>query len=327
MDYQIPRATLDRLMAPKTEGTRHQDILAISLTLVGDGVPDQQIYQIIREHFPPDKTDKEIWDAIRGAHAKSPQPLQRRNVNLTFTPKPKTDQVTKEQAIHNAEQFLRGFSISEENVIRCSPYCIPDHREGASVLMELYRPDEFLNVVCKYTIPEDKPNKANPCGAGCTKTAQEWREYFGSHGVPESKAGAWLRPNPCAQEGTGKEKSYCDSDITARRFLLIESDCLPLEVQLPLLCRLRLPIAALIYSGGSSYHAWARIDAKDKEDFASQAERIIGVLSRFGIDRANKNPSRMARLPGASRVIGAQNGGLQRLIYMNTSPSCTPIAP
>ncbi len=326
MDYKIPQATLDRLNAPQTEGSRHANILAISLTLVGDGVPDQEIYQLLRNHYPPEKTDREIWDAIRGAHAKNPQPLQRQNVNLTYSPKPKTDQVTPEQALCNARQFLRGLGVSEREVSERSIVPISTLEKGCINLFEnLYSEDEYVNIVCKFSQPEDKPNKANPYGPGLSKNRDGWLDYFKTEGIPQSRAGAWIRPNPCKERGTGKDGAYQDADITAFRFLLIESDCLPLDTQLPLLCSLRIPIAAIIYSGGSSYHAWVRVGCMDKSDFAVQAERIIGMLSRFGIDRSNKNPSRMARLPGASRIIGAQNGGEQRLVYLNPSPRPSPI--
>jgi hypothetical protein len=37
----------------------------------------------------------------------------------------------------------------------------------------------------------------------------------------------------------------------------------------------------------------------------------------IGIDPRNKNPSRLSRLPGARREIGAVDCGKQRVLYLN----------
>jgi hypothetical protein len=52
-----------------------------------------------------------------------------------------------------------------------------------------------------------------------------------------------------------------DVNVTAYRFALIECDQIPRPLQLSLLARLPLPIAAILTSGGRSLHAWVKVNA------------------------------------------------------------------
>ena len=45
----------------------------------------------------------------------------------------------------------------------------------------------------------------------------------------------------------------------------------------------------------------------------------------LGIDPSNSNPSRMTRLPGATRIQNGDGEKLQRLLYLNKDPKLTPI--
>jgi RecA-family ATPase len=77
------------------------------------------------------------------------------------------------------------------------------------------------------------------------------------------------------------------------------------------LARLPLPIAAIIFSGGKSYHALVRVDAPDATVYRDEVGKMLALLRKFGFDQQTGNPSRMSRLPGAMR-----GGKLQRLIYL-----------
>jgi hypothetical protein len=112
-----------------------------------------------------------------------------------------------------------------------------------------------------------------------------------------------------------------DKDIKIPRFVLLESDSLPLQYQLTALAVFRLPIAAILTSGGASYHAWVKVDCESNEEFDGVAERILKAVEPFGFDAANKNPSRLSRLPGVMRGIRHGEGdGRQRLVYLNPEP-------
>jgi hypothetical protein len=62
------------------------------------------------------------------------------------------------------------------------------------------------------------------------------------------------------------------------------------------------------------------VDARDAVEYRAIVARMLELLARFGIDGKNKNPSRLSRLPGARREIGAAGDGVQRLLYLNPNP-------
>jgi hypothetical protein len=64
-----------------------------------------------------------------------------------------------------------------------------------------------------------------------------------------------------------------------------------------------------------------RVDAQDSKAYTERVNAIFKWLRAFGIDQANKNPNRLARLPGAVRTIGAVGEGIQKLLYLNPDPS------
>jgi hypothetical protein len=132
-------------------------------------------------------------------------------------------------------------------------------------------------------------------------------------------AGGWLRMNPVNGQGVA------DVNVTAFRFALIECDAIPFDLQMSLLAKLPLPIAAILGSGGRSLHAWVKIDAANADEFRRDVSRMLMVLAKFGVDGKNKNPARMSRLPGVVRHIGAQDDGRQRLYYLNPQPQQKPI--
>lgn len=121
-------------------------------------------------------------------------------------------------------------------------------------------------------------------------------------------AGAWLRFNPVDGHGIS------DSSVTDFRYALVESDNLTLDEQYSLLLKLRLPIAALVFSGGKSLHGIVRIGAKDLAEYKERVQFLFDYCNKAGltIDPANRNPSRLSRLPGVLR-----NGKEQRLIAVN----------
>lgn len=127
--------------------------------------------------------------------------------------------------------------------------------------------------------------------------------------------GAWIRFNPLDGNGVN------DSNITAFRFALVESDGMPVERQLALYQSLELPCAAMVHSGGKSIHAIVRIDAPDFKEYQKRVDFLYEVCKKNGlvIDRKNRNPSRLSRLPGVVR-----NGKKQYIVALHCGkPSWT----
>lgn len=109
--------------------------------------------------------------------------------------------------------------------------------------------------------------------------------------------GAWIRFNPLDGKGVKNE------NVTEYRYALVESDTLALSRQYSLMLELRLPIAVLVHSGGKSIHAIVRIDAENYDEYRKRVDYLYAVCQKNGmqIDRQNRNPSRLSRMPGVTR--------------------------
>jgi len=128
----------------------------------------------------------------------------------------------------------------------------------------------------------------------------------------DEKVGAWIRFNPL--DGNG----CTDQNVTSFRYTLVESDSIPIDKQHSIYLELELPIVALVHSGGKSLHAIVKIDAPDFKEYQKRVDFLYEVCKKNGlpIDRVNRNPSRLSRLPGATR-----NGNRQWLVATNVGKS------
>jgi RecA-family ATPase len=99
----------------------------------------------------------------------------------------------------------------------------------------------------------------------------------------------------------GKTERRLQENIFAYRHALIEFDSIPKEKQYQLIIKSRIPCAAIIDSGAKSIHAIVKINARDPMEYK---ERIVALMDHFrewGVDPANKDPTRLSRLPGFVR--------------------------
>lgn len=307
----LPPATREKLLGEHPEGTRHKAKIDLAMSLIGEGIPPQAVMVTLSEKFP-NATAKEIESAVQWAVSKSPTPSgfgDRAPVRYNAPARVPTPPATPREAV-------KGFVNGSARAIK-SPVEI-EQAQTIQLFRALYEPEEYLNIVCKFTtLEKEGVIKANPAGSGANKLRDDWIAYFTSNGVPMSEAGAWMRPNPVKPTGSGTDGAITDGDITARRFLLLESDVISKEDQLAFYQRLNIPIAAILNSGGKSCHAWLRMDCETAEEYKAKAERIFGILEPFGVDKANKNASRLSRLVGAVRGIGASGDGAQSLLFLN----------
>ena len=124
----------------------------------------------------------------------------------------------------------------------------------------------------------------------------------------KSDAGAWIRINPLDGRGVKNE------NVVAFRYALVESDEMPIEEQESFYRRLKLPIATLVYSGGRSLHAAVKVDAKDETEYRIRVNKLYTFIESKGVrvDKQNRNPSRLSRMPGVTR-----KGVRQRLLATN----------
>lgn len=129
------------------------------------------------------------------------------------------------------------------------------------------------------------------------------------------EAGAWIRFNPLDGKGVKND------NVTEFRYALVESDTLDLSKQYSLMKELQLPIVMMVHSGGKSIHAIVRIDAQDYDEYRRRVDYLYSVCQKNGmqLDRQNRNPSRLSRMPGVMRkgkpqYIVAENIGQESFL-------------
>ena len=173
----------------------------------------------------------------------------------------------------------------------------------------LFRPTDIIAYNVKSWKDED--GKYKPSGPGTYgRKARDILKVLDKHpdriedaiGDYDKKAGAWIRFNPMDGKGVGNK------NVAAFRYALVESDTLSLGQQISIMEEMQLPIAVMLYSGGKSIHAIVRIDAADAEDYYEKVNYLYKACenNQLKIDRQNKNPSRLSRMPGIQRGMKQQ---------------------
>ena len=162
----------------------------------------------------------------------------------------------------------------------------------------------------------EKDGRFMPQKGNWDRTAGQLIEELGlCDGKPElvfgdtrPEVGAWIRFNPLDGNGVRNE------NVTAFNFALVESDEMPVEEQYAVYQTMELPIAALVHSGKKSLHAIVRVDAPNYSEYQRRVDYLYKVCEKNGlkIDRQNRNPSRLSRMPGVMR-----NGHQQSLLAVN----------
>jgi len=201
--------------------------------------------------------------------------------------------------------------MGEADLHDLSPIRLPhDSAEDTALLLsELYEPHERLYI---------GPAKFIGNGSEHVKTASQWCNLVtAGHLKPET-----LVPNPLTglpDPGTGSFRT--NQTVAVLRFAVVEFDGgdmvingLPADAQYEFFAGVDLPIAALIYSGGKSIHAWVRVDCTGPADWDTVVKHTLyRLLEPMGADPANKAASTLSRLPGVTR---ADTGRAQRLLYL-----------
>ena len=179
----------------------------------------------------------------------------------------------------------------------------------------LFEPDDRVGYVTN-DVWKDADGKWLPSKGVYDRTAAELIASLKKHpddigatvGDWKPEVGAWIRFNPVDGEGVKND------NVTRFRYALVESDTLPVAEQDILYRKLELPIAALVHSGGKSLHAIVRVDADNYEEYRKRVDFLYDFLEKNGvtIDKQNRNPSRLSRMPGVTR-----NGNRQYLAATN----------
>lgn len=178
--------------------------------------------------------------------------------------------------------------------------------EIVTYLETLFEPADNVGYVTETWESEDKgKHKYLPTKGACDRTAGELIRLLKTCGGDigavlgdcNPEAGAWIRFNPLDGKGVKNE------NVTEYRYALVESDSMPIAQQNAVIRELELPVAVLVYSGGKSLHAIVKIDAPNYDEYRKRVDYLYKVCKENGleIDRQNRNPSRLSRMPGVIR--------------------------
>lgn len=177
-------------------------------------------------------------------------------------------------------------------------------RELITYLETLFEPNENVGYVVKSFTDEN--GKMKPAGAGnydrtAGRLIEELNACNGDIGAVlgdyNPECGAWIRFNPL--DGYGVK----NDNVTEFRYALVESDNVPVERQNALIRELELPVAIMVHSGKKSLHAIVRVDAANYDEYRKRVDFLYEICKKNGLepDTANRNPSRLSRMPGVIR--------------------------
>jgi len=168
----------------------------------------------------------------------------------------------------------------------------------------VFEPEDKVCVVT--TASKDDEGKWRPYGGSASRTCKQLLDSLrkdrdtaigDTFGTTNDESGVWICFNP--MDGSGRR----NSSVTSYRYALVESDTQDIDTQYALLQDLKLPIKVLVHSGGKSLHAIVDIGAVDYKQYQERVELLYTVCRKHGldIDKNDKNPSRLSRLPGFKR--------------------------
>ncbi len=201
------------------------------------------------------------------------------------------------------------YQVVDKNWIEESDVTIPKSypleqrkRDILTYLTTLFEPEEYVGyVVNTFALPD---GKQSPTMGNYSRTVQQiidgingttqLENVFGSF---NKEMGAWIRFNPIDGKGVKND------NVTAFRYMLLESDNMSLGKQKAILEQLELPIAAMVFSGAKSIHAIVKVDAYSYEEYRKRVDFIYSIAQKNGFkpDKKNRNPSRLSRMPGVMR--------------------------
>ena len=181
----------------------------------------------------------------------------------------------------------------------------------------LFDMNDIVGYVTEVWKDEEDNGRFKPKAGSFDRTAgqllEELSHYNGDiesvFGTVNPECGAWIRFNPLNGQGV---KNDCVSDF---RYALVESDSIPVAQQNGIMHDLKLPIAALVFTGGKSLHAIVRVEAGSYKEYRERVEFLYKICDKNGlhVDRNCRNPSRLSRMPGVMR-----NGKKQFLVETNS---------
>ncbi|MHB8092771.1 MAG: hypothetical protein ACYDH8_14415 [Syntrophales bacterium] len=280
----------------------HRALLSVANHGAIAGLTADQIFSDIRQAIPSGGrrvSDGEISDAVNKALSDRAGDPPR--------PSPRPIPVVKDGKAALMKIIEQGKFSTEAELTETSPVKIPtDPRDQQRLFLQtVFDPGGFI--FCG--------DRLQPGTAETIQPACHWAEV----GAP----GPFIIINPFsgfpAPLKSGIGTTYRgDGCVKAHRHCLVEFDNLTLDEQIRFWSAIKLPVKALIHTGGKSIHGW--LDLSDQHITAEQWQKTIKNelydkrLAPLGVDMACSNPARLSRLPG---VFRAEKNQWQRLLWLS----------
>jgi len=311
------RQALGEIPAPGRGDGCNPRILGVANYGALAGLDAQEIFDNIRQHIPTGSrrvTDAEIWRAVQKA-------VGDQNGGV-WKPTPRPAPVVQDGKKALRGIIAQGSIIEEVDLWEASPIRLLDEPQydPALFLQTLYLPDDLLFIGERYD--EGILGKT-------LRTRDEWIAHFQDSG----KTAAHFIINPLsgqpAQTRDGERETLRgDGCVAAFRYALVEFDNLTREAQVRFWTAIRLPLVALIDSGGKSIHGildvkkLAQVGTLNEWSTNIRGRLYDQILKPLGVDMACSNPARLSRLPGYFR---SEKRAWQRLLWLSSEGR--PVAP
>lgn len=306
-------AAIDRynenLTNPQAPGNGcHSWIMSTANLGVIGSVDPQQIQTDIRRVIPTGTRairDKEINDAINKAmmdHSKG-----------TFTPRPQPKPIIN-NGKDTRQQIINQSQTSDE----------ADLYELSHIRLDYEPKDDAIHFLPVLFEPGDLLFIGDRLEAGIMgeniRVCSDWINFFKAGGT----AGPFIIINSLsgqpAQKKDGTGDTYRgDGNVKTFKYCLVEFDDLSREDQIRFWTAAKLPIKALVDTGGKSIHAWIEVSklamVNSLDDWNVHIKRRLyeQILRPLGVDAACSNPARLSRMPGWLR----DTGNYQRILWLS----------
>jgi len=243
----------------------------------------------------------------------------------TFFSRPRIKPTFKPSRLEALARRMDGFTLFD---LAARSLIQPDLQSPASFLHALYQAGEQVLLFTRF-ISQGKEIALRPPHG-------ESYNFHGHDGVirPAEGMGAWFLCNPIdgkticldrlksVTNPTGRTRR-AEENLTAFRYLVIESDKADPALWLAALVQIPLPIVAVYSSGGKSIHSLVRVGARDGAHWRELKAKLAPALVTLGADDSAMTAVRLTRLPQCYR---AEKARWQELFYLNPTADETPIS-
>lgn len=315
----VPTSIEATLLNPSKRGENvHDEMARVIFWMAYEGLDADAIWRVVNAEggygqdpeIPKGELSRLIEGAVRKFQSGYVPPQNGSDGTLTPTPRGKASPERIAQWIENARKYVseRTPEASVADFLEASPVRFNADHYQLTFLETLFRENELVAIQSQGYGSSDE-----------SLYVEGWRKKLRLGKRITGKKGAWLRPNPVKMRASGANNTFTDADCSAVRYGFLESDYLPLQLQLAMFASLELPIVSITDSAGKSFHAIVRLVGETNQSRYDWWQRVLPSLNNlFGYDISNRNPSKYTRLAGAFRDEGRRedSSGEQQLIYL-----------